>query len=58
LYDSQEKRRLRKRVAESTGGPRAVGRAIIQEIREFSSGRHQADDITLVCFGPVAPDVA
>jgi serine phosphatase RsbU (regulator of sigma subunit) len=55
LYDSQENRRLRKRVTESAGGPRAIGRAILQEIREFSAGRHQADDITLVCFGPVAP---
>jgi serine phosphatase RsbU (regulator of sigma subunit) len=54
LYDSQENRRLRKRVVESSGSPRAVGRSIMQEIREFSAGRHQADDITLVCFGPVA----
>lgn len=54
LYDCQENRRLQKRVAESSGGPRAVGRAIIQELREFSAGRQQADDITLVCFGPVA----
>jgi serine phosphatase RsbU (regulator of sigma subunit) len=32
----------------------AVGRAILQDIREFSAGRAQADDITLICFGPTA----
>ena len=29
------------------------GRAIIQEIREYTDGHYQADDITLVCFGPL-----
>lgn len=52
LYDSQANRRLTKRVAATAGGPSAVGRAILQEIREFSAGHHQADDITLICFGP------
>jgi serine phosphatase RsbU (regulator of sigma subunit)/pSer/pThr/pTyr-binding forkhead associated (FHA) protein len=52
LYDSQSNHRLIKRVAQSAGGPIAVGKAILQDIREFSSGRSQADDITLVCFGP------
>lgn len=52
LYDSQANRRLLKRVAATPGGPSAVGRAILQELREFSAGHHQADDITLVCFGP------
>lgn len=55
IYDSREKRRLLKRVTESPGGPEAVGRAILQDIREFSLGHKQADDITLVCFGPVKP---
>jgi sigma-B regulation protein RsbU (phosphoserine phosphatase) len=54
LYDTKETRRLFKRVKESPGGPEAVGKAILQEIREFSRGHAQADDITLVCFGPVA----
>lgn len=55
LFDSQENHRLARRVAESAGGPVALGRALLQEIREFSAGvAHQADDITLVCFGPVA----
>ena len=53
LYDSTENRRLLKRVAESPGGPEAVGKSILQDIREFSLGHKQADDITLVCFGPV-----
>ena len=52
LYDSQSNHRLIKRVARSSGGPGDVGRAILQDIREFSAGRSQADDITLVCFGP------
>jgi serine phosphatase RsbU (regulator of sigma subunit)/pSer/pThr/pTyr-binding forkhead associated (FHA) protein len=52
LYDSQSNHRLIKRVAQAGGGPEAVGRAILQDIREFSAGHSQADDITLVCLGP------
>lgn len=54
LYDHKENHRLIRRVAESMGGADAVGRAILQDIREFSSGHAQADDITLICFGPTA----
>jgi serine phosphatase RsbU (regulator of sigma subunit) len=50
LYDSLSNHRLLKRVAQSSGGPAAVGRAILQEIREFSAEHAQADDITLVCL--------
>ncbi len=39
-------------VREAAGGPEAVGRAILDEIRRFSRGHTPADDITLVCFGP------
>ena len=52
IYDSKERRRLLRRVTESHGGPEAIGKSILQEIREFSLGHKQADDITLVCFGP------
>jgi sigma-B regulation protein RsbU (phosphoserine phosphatase) len=52
IYDSRDKRRLLKRVTDSPGGPEAVGKSILQDIREFSLGHKQADDITLVCFGP------
>jgi serine phosphatase RsbU (regulator of sigma subunit)/pSer/pThr/pTyr-binding forkhead associated (FHA) protein len=52
LYDSQQNHRLLKRVTQASGGPVAVGRAVLQEIREFSSERAQADDITMVCLGP------
>ena len=52
LYDSQNNHRLLKRVAQASGGPVAVGRAILQDIREFSAEHSQADDITLVCLGP------
>src|SRR5262249_31383726 len=53
LYDSQSNHRLLKRVARSPGGPADVGRAVLQDIREFSAGHSQADDITLVCLGPM-----
>lgn len=54
LYESRDNRRLVRKLAETTGGPEAVGRAILQDIREFSSGHVQVDDITLICFGPLA----
>jgi serine phosphatase RsbU (regulator of sigma subunit) len=54
LYDSRERRRLLKKLADTSGSPELVGRAILQDIREFSSGHAQADDITLICFGPLA----
>jgi phosphoserine phosphatase RsbU/P len=53
LYHSNENPRLIRRVAESVGGPEDVGKAILQEIREFSAGHTQTDDITLICFGRV-----
>jgi serine phosphatase RsbU (regulator of sigma subunit)/pSer/pThr/pTyr-binding forkhead associated (FHA) protein len=52
LYDTIETPRLKARVAASPGGAEAVGRSIVQHVREFSAGQAQADDITLVCFGP------
>ena len=52
LYDSRENRRLLRRVAETPGGPEAVGRAILQEIREYSAGHVQVDDITLDLLRP------
>ena len=52
LYDSKDNHRLVKRVAQSSGGPVSVGRAILQDIREFWAEHSQADDITLVCLGP------
>ena len=55
LYDSREQPPpAPKRLAESPGGPEAVGRSILQDIREFSAGHTQVDDITLICFGPLA----
>ncbi|HEX8200316.1 MAG TPA: SpoIIE family protein phosphatase [Isosphaeraceae bacterium] len=53
IYDSVENRRLSKRVAEAVGGPEAVGRAILQDLREFTGGHVQFDDTTLICFGRV-----
>jgi sigma-B regulation protein RsbU (phosphoserine phosphatase) len=51
LYDSRDKRRVIKKLSETTGGAEAVGRALLQDIREFSAGHNQVDDITLICFG-------
>lgn len=53
LYDTKDTRRLVKRIADAPGGPQAVGKAILQDLREFSAGHSQADDITLICFGPL-----
>ena len=55
LYHTRENSRLLRRVAETAGGPETVGRAILQDIREYSTDHVQVDDITLICFGPVAP---
>jgi serine phosphatase RsbU (regulator of sigma subunit) len=54
LYDTREHRRLIRKVTDTTGTPEAVGRAILEDIRKFSLGQLQVDDITLVCFGPLA----
>ncbi len=54
LYDSRERRRLVRKLADTTGTPESVGRAILQDIREFSAGHTQVDDITLICFGALA----
>lgn len=53
LYHSVEDPRLNRRLADLAGGPEAVGRALLQEIREFSAGEQQADDMTIICFGRV-----
>jgi serine phosphatase RsbU (regulator of sigma subunit)/pSer/pThr/pTyr-binding forkhead associated (FHA) protein len=54
LYDSRDKRRLLKKLADTSGSPETIGRALLQDIREYSAGHTQVDDITLICFGPVA----
>jgi sigma-B regulation protein RsbU (phosphoserine phosphatase) len=53
-YDSTENPRLRDRLRLAGDGPRAAGHAIIRDIQDFSAGHAQFDDITLICFGPVA----
>ena len=53
-YDTEKNHRLRKRITDISGGPTAIGKAILQELREFSAGQPQFDDITVVCFGPKA----
>jgi sigma-B regulation protein RsbU (phosphoserine phosphatase) len=54
LYDSRDNRRLLRLLAATPGGPEAVGKAILRDVREHSLGHAQADDITLICFGPTA----
>lgn len=52
-FHTKTKPRLPELVKRLSGGPQAVGRGVMQEVRRFSAGQPQADDITLVCFGPV-----
>ena len=51
-YDTIEHRRLKKRIESLSGGPAIVGKGVLQEIREFCKNHPQADDITMICFGP------
>jgi phosphoserine phosphatase RsbU/P len=53
LFDSQQARRLLSCLEATAGGAAEVGEAILQRIDEFSGSHVQADDITLVCFGPM-----
>ena len=53
LYHTSEHPRLFRRLAESPGSPEAVGRSLLQDIREFSAGHSQTDDITMICFGAI-----
>jgi serine phosphatase RsbU (regulator of sigma subunit) len=57
-YDSMENPRLRRRLSLAGDGPRAAGHAVIRDIEDFSAGHAQFDDITLICFGPVARHAA
>ena len=54
-YDSTENPRLRDRLSRAGDGPKAIGQSIIRDLEDFSAGHAQFDDITLICFGPVAP---
>lgn len=45
---------MAKVLRDTDGGPAAVGKAIVEAHRRFTEGMPQADDVTLVCFGPVA----
>jgi serine phosphatase RsbU (regulator of sigma subunit) len=56
-YHSAENSRLLYGLSLTGGSPKAIGQAIIWDLEEFSAGRAQFDDITLVCFGPaINPD--
>lgn len=50
-YVSVKLDRLTQRIRESAGGAEAVGKSLIQHLREFGDGTDQFDDITLVCIG-------
>jgi len=51
LFDSRDNRRLLRRLADTAGSPEVIGRAILQDIREYAAGHVQVDDITLICLG-------
>mgnify|MGYP000883690516 CR=1 FL=1 len=52
-FVSAEVDRLKNSLEELVGGPEAIGKGLLQHIREFSAGARQFDDMTLVCLGPV-----
>jgi phosphoserine phosphatase RsbU/P len=54
-YDSTENPRLRDRLSRAGDSPKAIRQSIIRDIEVFSAGPAQFDDVTLICFGPVAP---
>jgi serine phosphatase RsbU (regulator of sigma subunit) len=43
--------RLREAFRKAPANPTLAGEAVIREVRSFAAGRHQNDDITLICFG-------
>ncbi len=43
--------RLRDAFASAPADPARAGEQVIREVRAFAAGRHQSDDITLICFG-------
>jgi serine phosphatase RsbU (regulator of sigma subunit) len=43
--------RLRDAFQGAPADPTQAGEAVIREVRNFAAGRHQSDDITLICFG-------
>ena len=43
--------RLRDAFKNAPSDPTQAGEAVIREVRSFAAGRHQSDDITLICFG-------
>ena len=53
-YHLAEDSRLLGRLSLAGGSPKAIGCEITRDLEAFSAGRDQFDDITLICFGPVA----
>ncbi len=54
FFGSPDFRILAKVLKETEGGPTVVGQAIMKAFKAFTDGIPQADDVTLVCFGPTA----
>ena len=54
FFGSPDFRMLAKVLKETEGGPTVVGQAIMKSFKAFTDGIPQADDVTLVCFGPTA----
>jgi serine phosphatase RsbU (regulator of sigma subunit) len=53
-YDTSDNPRLTRRLASASGNAETVGRAILQDIREYTEGKPQFDDLTMICFGRVS----
>ncbi len=43
--------RLRDAFQSAPSDPARAGEVVIEQVRAFAAGRHQSDDITLICFG-------
>ncbi|MBI3462318.1 MAG: SpoIIE family protein phosphatase [Planctomycetes bacterium] len=49
--DLFEMGRLREAYTRAPADPVKTGEVVIRAVRTFAAGRHQSDDITLICFG-------
>ncbi len=48
-------KRLRQVILGAPESPSQVGAAILRAVRKHIAGAPQADDLTLLCFGPTFP---
>lgn len=54
MFCSASANRIKDLTGETSGTPKIIGKAITDAVRKHAEGTPQFDDITLVCFGPLA----